>query len=35
MRHAETLRKLRGMTVLFQEEMSREARKAGEWKDGD
>lgn len=34
-RQAETLRRLRGMAVLFQEEMSREARKAGEWTDKD
>jgi hypothetical protein len=34
-RQAEALRRLRGMAVLFQEEMSREARQAGEWKEGD
>lgn len=31
-RNAEVLRKLRGMAVQFQDEMSRDARQAGEWK---
>ncbi|MCB1229292.1 MAG: sulfatase [Verrucomicrobiae bacterium] len=30
-RNGEVLRKLRGMAVMFQEEMSRDARRAGEW----
>ena len=34
-RQAEILRKLCGIAVLFQEEMSRDARKAGEWIGGD
>ena len=29
--NAQMTRKLRGMAVLFQEEMQRDARKAGEW----
>ena len=31
-RNRELSRKLRGMAVMFQEEMSRDARKAGEFK---
>ncbi len=31
-RNAQVIRKLRGMSVLFQEEMSRDARQAGEWR---
>lgn len=30
--NAEALRKLRGMAVMFQEEMSRDARQAGDWR---